>query len=99
MEPNPFTIDYAGQAVADLQSLRAFERMNVVQAIDDHLRHEPTKESRTRIKRMKQPFWCQYRLRVDDFRVYYDVDESGRKVGILRILEKGRDSTPGKEKP
>jgi mRNA interferase RelE/StbE len=99
MASNPFTIDYAQEALADLQSLRGFERKNVVDGIENHLQHEPMKESRSRIKRMKQPFWCEYRLRVDDFRVYYDVSEAERRVIVLRVLEKGRDSTPGKDKP
>ena len=47
---------------------------------------------------MTQPFWSQYRLRVNDFRVYYDVDEAQRVVQILRVLLKGRGQTPT-EKP
>jgi mRNA-degrading endonuclease RelE of RelBE toxin-antitoxin system len=46
---------------------------------------------------MAQPFWSQYRLRVGDFRVYYDVDEGARTVDVLRILEKGTRTTPTEE--
>jgi mRNA-degrading endonuclease RelE of RelBE toxin-antitoxin system len=45
---------------------------------------------------MSQPFWSQYRLRVNAFRVYYDVDEEACVVSVLRVLEKGTGQTPGK---
>ena len=63
--------------------------------METHLSLEPTKKSRSRIKKMEQPFWSQFRLRIDDFRVYYDVDEEKRVVMILRIIEKGTDQTQG----
>ena len=43
---------------------------------------------------MGQPFWSQYRLRIDDFRVYYDIDEENRVVNVLRVLRKGTEPTP-----
>jgi mRNA-degrading endonuclease RelE of RelBE toxin-antitoxin system len=39
-------------------------------------------------------FYPPYRLRVGDFRVYYDVDESRSEVVVLHVWEKGRQSTP-----
>jgi mRNA-degrading endonuclease RelE of RelBE toxin-antitoxin system len=50
--------------------------------------------SKSRIKAMSQPFWSQYRLRVDEFRVYYDVDENHHIVNELRVLRKTTDQTP-----
>lgn len=46
-----------------------------------HLRHEPTKASRSRIKRLRGLSRPQYRLRVDEMRVFYDV-----KQGCVEIL-------------
>ncbi len=43
---------------------------------------------------MAQPFWSQYRLRIDDFRVYYDVEGAQPTVNVLRVLKKGTGSTP-----
>jgi mRNA-degrading endonuclease RelE of RelBE toxin-antitoxin system len=51
-----------------------------------HLRHEPTKTSRSRIKRLRGLSRPQYRLRVDEVRVFYDV--SGATVEILAIVAK-----------
>ena len=47
---------------------------------------------------MTPPFWCQYRLRVGDLRVYYDVDETAQVVSIIRVLFKGTEPTP-RERP
>ncbi len=53
----------------------------------DHLRHEPTKTSKTRIKRLRGLSRPQYRLRVgDDIRVFYDVTED--TVEVLAIVPK-----------
>ena len=51
-----------------------------------HLRHEPTKVSKGRIRRPLELTHPQYRLRVDDLRVFYDVE--GDEVQILAIVEK-----------
>ena len=45
---------------------------------------------------MLQPFWSQYRLRVGDFRIYYDVNDDERIVNVLRVLMKTTDQTPEK---
>ena len=90
----PFDIRYAAVAANDIRRLRAFDQRKVLDAIEEHLSYEPRRTSKSRIKAMEQPFWSQYRLRVDDFRVYYDVDEENRIVSVLNVLEKGTESTP-----
>jgi mRNA-degrading endonuclease RelE of RelBE toxin-antitoxin system len=92
MAKRSITIQYVEEAVADIESLRTHDQRKIMAAIVEHLGRDPTKESKSRIKRMRQPFWCQFRLRVEDFRVYYDV-EAGLRVTILRVLEKGRKET------
>jgi hypothetical protein len=47
-----------------------------VTALDIYLRHGPTKTIRSRIKRLRGMGRPQYRLRVDDVRVFYDVSNS-----------------------
>ena len=93
MASDQYKIVYAREAADELKGLRFFDKRKILDGIELHLRHEPTKVSRSRIKRMTEPFWSQYRLRIDDFRVYYDVDEDDGKVTILRILEKGAAET------
>jgi mRNA interferase RelE/StbE len=94
MPSEPYEIRYAGEAVADLRGMRPFDRRKVVDGIELHLVHQPKFVSKSRIKAMIQPFWCQYRLRIDDFRIYYDVDDSGRAVNVLRVLMKTTGPTP-----
>ena len=81
-----FAIILAPEAVEDLLSLRANIRATVRAALETHLRHEPTKTSRSRIKRLRGLRRPQYRLRVGEVRVFYDV--SGSSVEILAIVEK-----------
>lgn len=56
-----------------------------------HFRHEPAKLSRSRIKRLRGIFRPQYRLRVDEIRVFYDVE--GETVEILAIVDKAQASS------
>ena len=44
--------------------------------------------SRTRIKRLRLIESPAYRLRIDNYRIYYDVDEDAQSVTVLRILSK-----------
>jgi mRNA interferase RelE/StbE len=54
-------------------------------AIETHLRHEPQKASRGRIKRLRGVSRPQFRLRVGEHRVFYDVAE--RAVEIVAKSE------------
>jgi mRNA interferase RelE/StbE len=81
-----FDVVLAPEAVEDLRQLKASVRAVVESALETHLRHEPTKISRSRIKRLRGLLRPQYRLRVDDIRVFYDV--SGATVQILAIVSK-----------
>jgi mRNA interferase RelE/StbE len=81
-----YEILLAPQAVEDLRRLRAAVRSEVRDALESHLRHQPRKESRSRIKRLKGITKPRYRLRVGEVRVFYDVSEDS--VEVLAILDK-----------
>jgi len=81
-----FRIIVSPEAGEDMRQLRAVDRSAVKEAMKVHLRHEPRKESRSRIKRLRGLSRPQYRLRVDDFRVFYDV--AGTSVEILAVIAK-----------
>lgn len=74
------------EAVDDLRDLKANIRATVRNAIEVHLRHEPTKISKSRIKRLRGVSRPQYRLRVGDVRVFYDVTQ--HTVEILASVPK-----------
>ena len=68
--------------------LPAHLRSQVRDAIERHLRHEPTKLSKSRIKRLRGLERPQYRLRVEETRVFYDVKAS--TVEVLAIVTKAQ---------
>jgi mRNA interferase RelE/StbE len=82
-----YDILLAPEAVEDLDNLKANVRTAVRDAIDQHLRHQPTRVSKSRIKRLRGFSHPQYRLRVgDNVRVFYDVTEE--VVQVLAIVSK-----------
>jgi len=78
----------APEAVRDVQNLKAHLRSMVRDAIETSLRHTPTQVGKSRIKRLQGVFRPQFRLRVGDVRVFYDVRES--TVEILAVVPKSQ---------
>jgi mRNA interferase RelE/StbE len=71
--------------------MKANVRVTIREAIETHLRHEPKKTSRSRIKRLRGLRQPQFRLRIEDVRVFYDV--TGENVEILAIVTKSEAET------
>jgi mRNA-degrading endonuclease RelE of RelBE toxin-antitoxin system len=86
-----FDILLAPEAVDDFRRLAANVRATVRDAIEAHLRHEPAKTSRSRIKRLRGLDQPQYRLRIGEIRVFYDIQKE--TVEILAILSKSEAPT------
>ena len=82
----PFVIVLAPEAVEDLRRLTSNVRATVRTALEIHLRHQPERTSRSRIKRLRGLRRPQYRLRVGEVRVFYDV--SVTTVQVLAIVAK-----------
>jgi mRNA-degrading endonuclease RelE of RelBE toxin-antitoxin system len=81
-----FDIVLAPEAVEALLTLPARLRAEVRDALEAHLRHEPEKLSKSRIKRLRGMSKPQYRLRVGEVRVFYDVTTEA--VEVLAIVPK-----------
>ena len=81
-----FEILLAPEALQDLKHLKAHDRAEVRDAIEVHLRHQPTKTSKSRIKRLRGISRPQFRLRVGEIRIFYDVTKD--VVEILAIVSK-----------
>jgi mRNA-degrading endonuclease RelE of RelBE toxin-antitoxin system len=60
-------------------------------ALEAHLRHEPGKTSRSRVKRLRGLARPHYRLRVGDVRIFHDV--AGTTVEVLAIIAKSEAET------
>jgi mRNA interferase RelE/StbE len=81
----------APEAVQDLKALKASVRAIVRAELERLLRHEPRKTSRSRIKPLRGLARPQYRLRVGEVRVFFDV--IGTTVEVLAIVTKQEAET------
>ena len=76
----------APEPVEDLGRLTANLRAQVRNVVETHLRDEPEKVSRSRSKRLRGLRHPQYRLRVGEIRVFYDLTST--TVEVLAIVAK-----------
>ena len=83
-----YEIILAPEAANDLRRLNAHLRAEVRDALERHLRHEPTKISKSRIKRLRGLSRPQFRLRVGEIRIFYDVSKDA--VEVLAIIAKSQ---------
>ena len=81
-----FNILLAPEAIEDLRNLKTGLRTSVREALETHLRHEPKKTGRSRIKRLRGLSRPQFQLRVGEVCVFYDV--IGTTVEVLAIVAK-----------
>ena len=75
----------APDAADDLKRLRAYDRAHVRSELEG-LRADPTRVGRSRVKRLRGMRRPQYRLRVGDVRVFYDV--SDKAIEVLAVVHK-----------
>jgi len=83
-----YAIAIAESARTSLQGMDARWRSTIKTALQVHLEHEPKKESRSRIKRLRGLRQPQYRLRVGEMRVFYDVNDAESRVEVLAFVLK-----------
>ncbi len=80
-----FEIVFKRLAIEQLKKMRRYYAGFVVDAIEKHLAEEPEKTHGS-IKRLRGKQEATFRLRVQDYRVFYDVIED--RVEIIQILHK-----------
>ncbi|MFQ5650157.1 MAG: type II toxin-antitoxin system RelE/ParE family toxin [bacterium] len=83
-----YDIICAPEAVDDFKRLNARDRATTRDALEMHLRPEPEQVSKSRIKRLRAVNHPQYRLRIGEFRIFYDVTEFA--VEVLAIVPKSQ---------
>jgi mRNA-degrading endonuclease RelE of RelBE toxin-antitoxin system len=81
-----YEVILAPEAAGSYKSLPAYQRAEVRDALERHLRYEPTRVSKSRIKRLRGLSQPQYRLRVGEVRIFYDVTPEA--VEVLAIVTK-----------
>ena len=83
----PFAISFTAGAEADLQWFNAYAQRIILDGVELHLQHQPTVGTR-RIKALRNNPIAGWELRLRDFRVLYDVDETNQTVVIQVVGEK-----------
>lgn len=85
-----FKIELVQEAWEDLNSFRKRDQVRILNAIEVHLSHEPTRLSKSRIKHLRPGARPPYRLRIDEIRVYYDASLEMETVVVYGIVHKER---------
>jgi mRNA interferase RelE/StbE len=80
-----FEIVFRPLAIKQLKKIKQYYAGIIVDAIETHLSEEPEKTHGS-IKRLRGRQDATFRLRVQDYRVFYDVGED--KVEIIQVLHK-----------
>ncbi len=77
-------------AQKDFEKLDARWRSSLKKAMRKHLENSPKQESKSKIKRLRDLRQPQYRLRVDEIRVFYDVNDNEKRVEVLGFIMKSK---------
>jgi mRNA interferase RelE/StbE len=85
-----YEIVLAPEAVEDYRTFPAVRRAEVRDGLERHLRYEPTRTSKSRIKRLRGLSQPQYRLRLGEVRIFYDV--TNQTVEVLAIVTQAQAS-------
>jgi mRNA-degrading endonuclease RelE of RelBE toxin-antitoxin system len=85
-----YRIEFTSAALDDLDSMRKFDLRRVAAEIEVQLTHEPNRETRHR-KRLRPNELAEWELRIEAFRVFYDV---GLEAEIVKVIAVGfKDGT------
>ena len=76
-----YNIEFTHEAIEDLKSFRKFEQQTIVVEIETQLKYEPTVETRNRF-RMRPNEVAEWELRIDKYRVFYNVENNVQIVSI-----------------
>ena len=79
-----FEIEFTTDAIDDMYSFRKRERKYIVEEVETQLEYQPTEETRNR-KKLRPNQLAEWELRIDRFRVFYDVDTERQRVIIGAI--------------
>ncbi len=90
-----FKIIFKPDAVRQLRRLERDYVKAALDAVERHLREEPEKPSRTSIRRLRGHQQSTFRLRVQNYRVFYNVVED--RVEVVQILHKSETQAFYKE--
>jgi len=79
-----FKLVYDKEALADLKEMKSHEAVAILKAIQLHLTTQPAIETNNRKLLRPNPFFT-WEMRIQPFRVFYQVEEASQEVRIQRI--------------
>jgi mRNA-degrading endonuclease RelE of RelBE toxin-antitoxin system len=88
-----FELRVSEDVETDLRGIKAYYRERILDAMEEHLSHEPNVETTNRkiLVNLVPPFETVapvWELRVGDYRVFYDVDEQAEIVYVRAVRHK-----------
>jgi mRNA-degrading endonuclease RelE of RelBE toxin-antitoxin system len=82
-----FRVEFTERAFVHLESFRKFERNIILDAVKAQLPYQPTEETRNR-KLLRDNPLADWELRIQHYRVFYEVDAARHLVRIVAIGHK-----------
>lgn len=79
-----FEIKFTPGAIEDLRWFRRVERKRILAEMESRLSYEPAIETRNR-KRLRPNNLAEWELRVDRFRVFFDIDQENRLIKVEAV--------------
>ena len=80
-----YRIDYSREAIDHLRFLTARQRRMVLDAVDRQLTYQPDVPTPNR-KLMESNPLAVWELRIDNLRVYYDIEDEPEPVVVIRAV-------------
>ena len=81
-----FEVRLTPTALRQLKKLKRFHAVQIINAMERHLSHEPDRPAGSRIKKLRGEQAATFRMRVGHHRVFYDVDDP--VVTVIAVLHK-----------
>jgi len=79
-----YAITFGKSAYRHLEAFRRFDRNKILDGIKEQLTFKPQEKTRNK-KFLRENPLADWELRIDSYRIFYDIDESKQTVRILAI--------------
>ena len=79
-----YEIEFSGNAIKDLEYFKKFESNIIVTGVEQNLIYEPSLETTNR-KPLRPNDLASWGLRIDRYRVFYNILEEEQKVDIVAV--------------
>jgi len=82
-----FRVEVTSEAIEDVAAFRSYDARRILDELEEQLTHEPTRETRNR-KRLRPNALAEWELRVEAFRIFYDVLMEEQVVRVVAVGHK-----------